>query len=331
MGLRGWLAAAAADVRERPLRGLGLAGYRAYLAAYYAATTRRPLGECVYDRPWDVLVVLDACRVDALRAVAPEYDFLGDVSSYWSLGSRTSEWAAKTFAEPRRTAVARTTYVAGNGFTEKVLGSDAVPPLFHPVPFDGARWATLAAADFAAVHDVWRLGPDDPGVVPPRVVTDAAIRAGRTADPERLVVHYNQPHAPFLGRAAREGREPTAFERDPWPALRRGDRSREEAWAPYLDNLRYALDEVAVLVENVAGTVAVTADHGELFGELSLPGTRGLYAHPGGVPHPAVKRVPWATATATDEGTREPDLDLAAIEGASADVEAHLRELGYLP
>jgi hypothetical protein len=30
----------------------------------------------VYDLEWDTLIILDTCRVDALRTVADEYDFL---------------------------------------------------------------------------------------------------------------------------------------------------------------------------------------------------------------------------------------------------------------
>jgi len=44
----------------------------------------------------DLLVVLDACRTDALSAVADEYDGLIDHEAVWSLGSTSDEWFAHT-------------------------------------------------------------------------------------------------------------------------------------------------------------------------------------------------------------------------------------------
>jgi hypothetical protein len=92
----------------------------------------------------------------------------------------------------------------------------------------------------------------------------------------------------------------------------------------YLDNLRLALRSVERLLENTdAETVAITADHGELFGEL------GAYGHPEGVPHPNLKKVPWVETTATDERTSDPDVDIARQE-SGAEFEEQLRDLGYL-
>ena len=49
------------------------------------------------------------------------------------------------------------------------------------------------------MREVWRDAWDyDRGTVLPRAVTDAAIRAGRNQDLDRLVVHYMQPHFPCI-------------------------------------------------------------------------------------------------------------------------------------
>jgi len=42
---------------------------------------RMPVGTNIYERDWDALVVLDACRVDILREVADEYEFIDEVDS----------------------------------------------------------------------------------------------------------------------------------------------------------------------------------------------------------------------------------------------------------
>ncbi|WP_324665347.1 alkaline phosphatase family protein [Haloarcula sediminis] len=101
-----------------------------------------------------------------------------------------------------------------------------------------------------------------------------------------------------------------------------GDVSRAEMWDAYLATLRYVLDDVALLLENVdAERVAITADHGEAFGEW------GFYWHTVGCPHPAVRRVPWVGTTATDEGTYDPVVTPETDEGF--DRQQHLRDLGY--
>jgi glucan phosphoethanolaminetransferase (alkaline phosphatase superfamily) len=153
-------------------------------------------------------------------------------------------------------------------------------------------------------------------------MTDHAINAGRNDDPDRLIVHYMQPHLPYLGRAMREGRSLTDLEREGYEQLERGDADRDEVYELYKETLRVVLDEIEVLLENIdADRVAITSDHGEAFGEECA------YGHPEGFPHPIVKKVPWVETSASDEGTREPDLEHNSEE--QVELEQHLRDLGY--
>jgi arylsulfatase A-like enzyme len=126
-----------------------------------------------------------------------------------------------------------------------------------------------------------------------------------------------------MARADADDREPTAVEMHPWPALRRGEADYETVWEHYLDNLRYALDEVRVLLENLdAETVVITADHGEAFGDF------GAHGHPDGLLLPQIKRVPWFETTAVDRGWRQPTLDRS--DAPETEVEEHLADLGYM-
>jgi hypothetical protein len=103
----------------------------------------------------------------------------------------------------------------------------------------------------------------------------------------------------------------------------RGDLTRDEAWAGYLDHLRAGLDDVALLLENLdADRVAITADHGECFGEW------GLYGHHLSTPVPELLRVPWVETTATDTGTYDPDIDFEHVDTETS-VEEKLSALGY--
>jgi len=302
--------------------------YDTYLGAWYTVTSRFPVGANVYDRDWDVLIVLDACRVDALEAVADEYDFLGEVERRISVGSHSFEWLAKTFTTDYREEVTNTAYLTANTHAQMLFVDDDLPPYEREVP-GFPDWNPVDADDFGRLEMVWRDGHDDTlGNVPPRRVTDRLIDVARTGDHDRVAAHYMQPHVPYLAGAIDEDREPTEFERSPLKAYSRGEAEREEVWERYLDNLRLVLDEVALALENVdADTVAITADHGEAIGEW------GDVDHREGSFHPVVKTVPWVETTAVDEGTYDPDTEGAAAsadDDTDADVQQRLRDLGYV-
>lgn len=288
----------------------------AYRRCWATATARYPPGTNVFEREWDLLVVLDACRVDALRTVAPEYDFLGPVDSVTSVGSTSSEWIANTFRLEHSPEIARTACVTSNAYVQAVVEDRQYP---------GGTDHVVAPDALAVLDQPWRYVPDEQVPffhVPPRYVTDQAVAVARSHDPGRLLVHYRPPHAPYTAGAIAEDRDLASHEKDPFGALRDGV-DPELVWAAYLDELRRGLDEAARLLRNVnAERVVITADHGEAFGEW------GVYGHPMGMLHPTVRRVPWVETTATDTGTYEPSAG-SPRDAGSRDVDEHLRNLGY--
>lgn len=302
MGFDDWVSVSAEKIRKKGIEGLGDVAYDLYTGLWWLAWPL-PRGTNVYEREWDLLIVLDACRVDLLRSVADEYDFLGDIERVESVGSMSKEWMAKTFTDEYADEVAETAYVTSNVFSDRMLDAD--------------RFGTL--------EEVWRDGWDqEADTVLPRTMTDRTIRTAREDDPDRLIVHYVQPHHPFVGLDA-------GFDADPFgpalsdtvvDALRKGKVGRETFWEAYQDNLRLALDDVELLLSNVdADRVAITADHGDALGEW------GIYDHPVGCLHPAVRTVPWTTTTATDRETHAPEIDR---ETDASDVEDRLQALGYV-
>jgi len=298
--------------------------YNTFKSASLVASSRWPVGTNVFDREWDLLVVLDACRYDALDFVAEEYPFLESIQPMWSVGSATREWAANTYTTDRIPELNRTALIASTGAGQWALQSDR-PELFgHPLERFCA-WDMADQDDFYFVDDAWKHIHDDPytGLTRPETVTERAIYYGRELDTNRFIVWYKQPHAPYTARAIRNDREPFEYERRPWEALL-GDTDRGSILGAYLDELRYGLDSVEVLFENFdAETVAITSDHGETFGEW------GMYSHPVGMPVPALRRVPWATTTARDTGAVEPTIE-DTTRSPDRDIEAQLEKLGYL-
>ena len=289
------------------LRGAGLGAVREFLSRSYRRHGRSLSADPVFDADWDLLVVLDACRADLWAEVVDSDSMLPVGTTRVSPGGTSTEWLEATFGEAQPERLSSTGYVTANPYS-----ADHV---------DGAALGHL--------REVWRdAWDDDLGTVRPRAVTDAAIRAGREHDLDRLVVHYMQPHFPSIVDDRDDGVELEAFGDEPlsvWEDLRFGRRSRAEVWRAYRANLRAVLPEVELLLSNIdADRAVITADHGNAVGE------RGLYGHAAGLALRPLREVPWAVTTAADTGRHDPPAAAAAVgETASAEVAARLERLGY--
>lgn len=276
-------------------------------------------GRPFWEKEWDVLVILDACRWDLMQEVAACWEFLPDrIPETYSPASASEEFLERHVREPYREEISETALVSANAFTRHHWVRDA-------------GWAHL--------DEVWTHSWDDEeGTVLPRPVTDGAIRHWREygqdseSPTERMIVWYLQPHAPFIeaewseGFERREIGDGAGVGKSVWHRYRDGELSREQLWTAYRKNLNYVLDDVDLLLSNLdADRVAITADHGNCLGEW------GVYGHPKYVPVPALKRIPWVEVQARDAGTHEPDPHAERRADLSTDeVDDRLRQLGYL-
>jgi hypothetical protein len=326
LDIRGWIADTSSDIRSDPYtvkHALLKSGLLLYDGLYQTVSSRFPLGENVFDREWDLLVILDACRLDALRTVSAEYDFIHDVNGMWSVGSSSHEWTVKTFTTNYLSEIQKTGYISANPFSERTFSDGIYPPYENSVPISFPRWDVVDETDFGYFHDATTFDHDDRfEAVPPEYLTQKAIQVGRQRDLDRVIVHYFQPHRPYIYEAVRNGGELTAEHDEPLKTFAQGEISRDLLWEMYLDNLRFVLDSVATLAQNFdAEKAIISADHGEGMGEL------WVYGHPEAVPHPKVKKVPWAEMDAADTAQVEPAIE---TEESTADAEDRLRALGYL-
>ncbi|HKT21836.1 MAG TPA: hypothetical protein VJR06_04380 [Nitrososphaerales archaeon] len=224
-----------------------------------------PAAVRVTEKEWDSLVILDACRADAfasvLRSRAREFEgFDYTMTSVESLGTFTPEFLARNFGEGSFSDVV---YVTANPYVSTLL-----PP-----------------GKFGEVVEVWRESWDESyDTVLPYDVARAALRAKRDRPAARMVVHFMQPHTPFIGPRRVPGE---AF----WDAaLRYGlDRAKRA----YMENLEEAFAVLPPLLTGLGGKVVVTADHGEAWGEHAPPLGVPIYGHPKNVHIPALTTVPW--------------------------------------
>ena len=133
----------------------------------------------VMQDPWDCLIVLDACRYDYFAEVWTEFLPAGELTKVHSAGSSTVEWRDNSFPSYYDDIV----YVSANPYINSVRAVEGF----------------LAREHFQRVEDVWSDGWDAAkGTVLPQSVTEAALRVVRGDSPRRLIVHYLQPHSPYL-------------------------------------------------------------------------------------------------------------------------------------
>ena len=293
-----WVAKSGRRVRDNGWSGAKQSAYEFYVGAWSNIGRRYNYGTSIWEDNWDICLVLDACRWDLI----PELDrsYLTDQSKY-SVASSSGEWISKTFGCRDNSDTA---YVTANPYSKTLLDKK----------------------DFFLLDEVWEYGfNDDIRTIPADLVTDQAISAWNSG-PEQLVVHYMQPHHPFVPKPMDEGLPRQEFGSQPWDnvwhKLRKGDVDREEVWSGYAANLDYVLEHVDTLLENMSGEILITADHGNLLGEW------GMYAHPDWVPLPALKRVPWIKTVAEDTESYEP-VDHLSRRDERIDRRDQLEALGY--
>ena len=181
---------------------------------------------------------------------------------------------------------------------------------------------------FEQLEEVWRYSWDEEiGTIRPQALTDIAISIARKNHPDRMIVHYMQPHAPFtthpeLQRGSSASDWGNTTKKSVWMRVQDGEVELKMAREAYYDELQMVLENVKLLLNNIdAETAVITADHGEAMGE------HGLYGHPRGVAIDALRVVPWAETVAVDSGQHEPE---SHIENLNGDQTERLRDLGYL-
>lgn len=298
-----------------------------YRPVALTASSRHPRATNVYELDWDLLIILDSCRVDALREVASKgnYSFLNPdhIENMVSVGGSTLEWTAATFRKEWSDEIQDTAFISSNGHPYRILWEGFDVREHYSASLARPNWNTVDGEKLGEHIFAWQY--TERGYARQanaEIVRDLAIKTGRNTSCERVIAHFIEPHYPYVAAPKRLGvEEPTFAEGPPWNYLRKGG-DRDIVWEHYLAELEHALDHVEDLLRNFdAENVLITADHGEAFGEY------GCYGHNGGAILPRIRRVPVTESTAIDEKTITPEIP---APNKDSDVTEHLRSLGYL-
>ncbi|MDB2282664.1 hypothetical protein PM030_12355 [Halorubrum ezzemoulense] len=270
----------------------------------------------IFSEDWDNLFILDACRLDLFEEVIGSTEIDGELSTRYSAGSGSVEFLKENF---QGKDCRDTVYVTANPFVQTEIDTP-----FH------------------AVEHVWRDGWDDElGTVRPETIAEVAESCAEEYPNKRLIVHFMQPHYPFIGNKrvksadlailrskAQEKNTNNEGGNDVWARLSNGDVSKSEVWNAYRSNLELVLESVTDLITKIDGLSVISSDHGNALGERAWPIPISIYGHPNGVHINSLRMVPWFECRPSSRreittGDEEESSDV------NEDIDGRLEALGY--
>lgn len=334
MNTPGLLRKAIANPRKVPRAFWERVGQDAALEAYRRAhridSQRTRIHEFISNDEF-ALIVLDACRYDVFKRLYSQF-ITGDLQRVWASGRWTAEYAARTWTEYYDLTYINSMPVNSDFYFELRGGSHR--PSEHI--------ETL-------VH-VWEDGWDpERGTVPAETMTDTALGYASQMDDTRLVVHYAQPHAPYIGATEilpwstdsvsdsdNEGGLRHLLTEDIarpnqriYDRIQNGDLPVHELHQAYVDNLEYVLNQVVRLVQRLNCPVVITGDHGEHLGEDE----RFLHEEDSWL----IRQVPWLVVSPSEVGRYEieeeyhdRDAHLDGLDRSVDEIRDRLASLGYV-
>jgi len=231
--------------------------------------------DSIFSREWDTLIVLDACRYDVFESIVGPSGYLDRIKSP---GSSTPEWLEGNFLNQDLSEIV---YISGNPYTGI-----------------GDFLDRLEDTGFHKIIDVWKTGWNEKeGTVYPTEINKNALRAMLRYPDKKFILHYMQPHYPFVGqvRLPASGMiKESFFDREikdthsVWYRLKEGQITKEEVWIAYVSNLLFVLKAINKILPYLAGRVCVTSDHGNVFGKHGV-----FYGHPPRTYLDELINVPW--------------------------------------
>lgn len=265
----------------------------------YQTRIKSNTGIDIIQKNWDNLIILDGCRYDTFEKlnIIP-----GTLKKVNSAGSITPQ------------------------FLEENFPSDEYPEVVYVSANPNVR---SLDTKFHKRIRLWEEYTDNEcGVVLPETVTAESLKAYEKFSNKRLIIHYMQPHFPFIGEFGRSLYENNIIEHRQegvhfWEQISEGDVSKDQFRRAYKENLSCALSEVKKLTQHMSGRTVVTSDHGNEFGKF------GIYGHPYGVYTSGLIQVPWLIVDADDERDTIPGNAKDGPIEESEQLNKKLEMLGY--
>lgn len=274
--------------------------------------SQRSLIDELLEREEFLLVIFDACRFDAFEDMYTDH-YDGTLRKVSTTNTYTKQYQQTMWPDTYDL-----TYVAGG-------------PVISDRNFDRSNLSYCPSEHFDTIVPAWDRGyKKELGVTPPEAVTEVA----RETDADRMIVHYFQPHAPYIGETRlRESHDHSADGttkietrveslKHIYEQIETGGINDDNLEAAYYSNLERVVRAAKQLISDVDRPTVITSDHGELLGE------DGRYLH-GGRPHPVLCTLPWLNVSKPVGEMKTPSVQKQMNGRSSRSVEEQLRDLGY--
>jgi hypothetical protein len=296
-----------------------------------------PKGDNILDKEWDILIILDACRWDAFDKVINGMGKIIDSGAFFerreynktsyiiSVASTTGEFIQNTFKGrdcKDIIYISSTPWISDYALTQLPgMQNIGYNPFYKIVPTyntDPTKYKSMSER------------PWDP-VINPKDVTKIAMEMHKDFPSKRLIIHYMQPHVPFIGKTkiSQELWEPMRKEMfridkmihgcdsprkgeykpqaSIWEVMKEGILTREFMWKAYIDNLKFVLEELKEW-KKFKGKIIITADHGMCFLDWGLDG------YPSGLRIEELVKVPWYCVKEREEIKKAMSILIEGVE-----------------
>jgi len=236
-------------------------------------------GFYLLNEKWDNLIILDACRYDVFKTVLNIFKLSGRLEKRISRGTHTIEFLHENF---KKFNCKNIVYITANPYVDKYF-----------------------ADCFYKIVSVWKDGWD--GIyhtVLPEIMYDYVLDALVKYPHKKLIIHFMQPHYPYIGHKIAENSVKILKEKK-----KKGFKNnffniysgniyrlidKKEHLKIYKDNLLRALPTVKKLINKLPGITIITSDHGEAFGEKIFPLIPFRYfGHHSKIRMRALIEIPW--------------------------------------
>ena len=254
---------------------------------------RRNKGSNFLDKEWDNLIILDACRYDVFKNLYLKKKNKGTLHKMLSIGTHTVEFLLKSFKKEKYDDIV---YLTSTPYVDMYCKNK-----FHKI------------------ISVWKDGWDPQYfTVLPETMYYYAFDALVNYPNKRLIIHFMQPHFPYIGYSRDDLKENfkenikkkkriqiddqkdfynTKFKKNPFSiyTIRLFRLLKNEFQINcYIKNLKLVLPFVERLIEILPGTTVVTSDHGEAFGDKIHPLLPiKFYGHDFNIRIPSLVNIPW--------------------------------------
>ncbi|MHA1284820.1 MAG: hypothetical protein ACTSQP_20145 [Promethearchaeota archaeon] len=245
-------------------------------------------GFYLLNEKWDNLIILDACRYDSFKSFYLKRKIKGTLKCKISRGSHTNTFLRENFKKDFYDDIV---YITANPYVDLLLKDK-----FH------------------TIISVWKDGWDEKyHTVLPETMHEYTINALFKYPNKRLIIHFMQPHYPYIGyKLGKENltrfREKMFKKKNVKMIKKRKNKhlfsiytedfygviSKEDHFKIYNKNLERAISVIENLIDFLPGRTIISSDHGESIGEFVHPLIPvRFYGHMVNLRLPILVKVPW--------------------------------------